>query len=115
VLLLGKRLKNSIHEKNYEICELIFNNFEELKKKIEKHPSFFEEEIYILLVESKKRLMELTDLESRINGKQIVLIIPDESEYMMRAAVKLYPRFITRIGGNFDDLFRVLKKMSGNK
>jgi hypothetical protein len=47
-----------------------------------------------------------------MENKRIILILPDDSKAIIKAALKFYPRFFTYINDSYDDLCAVLTKMT---
>ena len=71
-------------------------------------------EIHIFLADSKRRLLELIQLNGLMADKKLVLVVPEQSEEMMRLAIQLSPRYIAGIRDGDEALNRVLKKMTRN-
>jgi hypothetical protein len=46
--------------------------------------------------------------------KKLILVVPEQSEEMMRLAIQLYPRYIAGISDTYEELSCVLKKMTLN-
>ena len=112
---IGEHFKNSIL-KNWSGFEMeIFQTLKSLKNRMKNNSSFFGEEVYIVLVDSKRRLLELCDLSHLVEDKNLILILPEESEESMRRAMHLCPRFITRISEGYKDLHLVLQQMTGKE
>ncbi len=112
---LGGRFKDAITRSwtdiETEICQTIYS----LKGRMAHRPDFFKYEVYILLVDSKSRLMELALLNNLTEDKNLILILPDDSKETMRLAMYLYPRFVTGISDDYEDLHQVLEQMSGKR
>ncbi|CCK78443.1 conserved uncharacterized protein [Desulfobacula toluolica Tol2] len=83
-----------------------------LKEKLKKGAGFTKNEIFILLVDSRSRLNELTSLIDLLEGKRIILILPDESKTTLSIASKFFPRFFTFVSETYNDLCDVLHKMT---
>ncbi len=84
-------------------------------KYILKQPGGCDQEVYVLLAESPRRLKELFRLIDLLDGRRIVLILPDDAKTTVSMAHRFYPRFFTYINNNYDDLCAVLYKMINKK
>ncbi len=73
------------------------------------------QEVYVLLAESPRRLQELFCLIDLLDGRRIVLILPDDTRTTVSMAHRFYPRFFTYINTIYDDLCAVLYKMINPK
>ncbi|WP_446012201.1 hypothetical protein [Candidatus Electrothrix sp.] len=80
-----------------------------------KQPEGGDQEVYVLLAESPRRLQELFCLINLLDGRRIVLILPDDDKTTVSMAHRFYPRFFTYINNNYDDLCAVLYKMINKK
>ena len=98
-------------EKNFKNLEIeSFRTFNALKERL-KQVSIYNEEIYVLLADTKKRLNELTGLVDLLESKRIILILPNHSKTTLSSALKFFPRFFTPVSDNYHDLCDVLTKM----
>lgn len=93
---------------------LMVHTFNALKH-ILKQPGGRAQEIYVLLAESPGRLQELFRLMDLLDGRRIVLVLPDDAETTVGMAHRFYPRFFTYITTVYDDLCAVLYKMINPK
>jgi len=84
-----------------------FNAFEERLKQ----PHDYDKEIFILFADAKNRLNELLKLIDLMDGKRIIVILPDQSKATISSALKFFPRFFTPISDTYTDLCHVLTKM----
>ena len=109
----GATLKNIIKKRFNGISSNTIETFNRLKSKLKQTPDSVDQEIYILLAESKNRLDELTSLIDLLENKRLVLIIPDESKETVSKVSQFFPRFFTPISNTYDDLCSVLNKMTG--
>lgn len=110
---LGRRFEQNMANAWPGIEMEVFNTVDRLKQRLKRHTDFFENEIYIFLVDSKSRLLELVLLNHLMEDRAVVLILPEESEEFIRLAMHLCPRFITGISEGYKDLHLVLKQMAG--
>ncbi len=107
----GVSLKNSI-DQNFLKTELqVLATYKSLKTRLKKSSDFNEQEIFILLVDSKIRLNKLTLMTDLMEDKRIILILPDESKETLSTASQFFPRFFTPMGNKYDDLCSVLNKI----
>ncbi len=88
-----------------------FNTFKSRLKKI----SLYNEEIFILFVETENQLKELIRLIGLLENKRIILILPDHSKKVVSTALKFFPRYFTQINNSYNDLCAVLDKMIASK
>lgn len=72
----------------------------------------YDKEIYVLLADSKDRLKQLTSLLDLLEGKRILLILPDDSDLTTAAAHHFFPRYFTYVNDTYDDLCAVILKMT---
>ena len=110
--VLGKNFETSISLNFFGTDIEIFKTFDRLKRRMKKHTDFFQDEVYVILVDSKSRLLELLLFSHLMEDKDLILVLPDGSEETTRLALHLYPRFITRISDDYKDLCLVLQHMS---
>ena len=111
----GIILKKGI-EKCFDNCNLcILQTYNTLKSRLKIISGNAEEEIFLLLADSKNRLGELTALIELLENKRTVLIIPDESRETISMVSQFFPRFFTPISDTYEDLCSVLNKMISRK
>ncbi|NOX33455.1 MAG: hypothetical protein GXP56_06920 [Deltaproteobacteria bacterium] len=111
----GANLEN-IMDQNFNGIEFsVFNTFNAFKFRLKQAPDYYENEIFILLADSKKRLDDLISLIDLLNDKRLILILPDESKATISKVHQFFPRFFTRITDTYDDLCSVLNKMINQK
>ena len=72
----------------------------------------YDKEIFVLLADSKDRLKQLTSLLDLLEGKRILLILPDDSDLTTAAAHHFFPRYFTYVNDTYDDLCAVILKMT---
>ena len=108
----GMLLKDAI-ENNYRDGNLqIYETFNSLKSRLKKSCGDSNNEILILFAESTQRLNHLISLVDLMEGRRIVLILPDESKQTLSMASRFFPKFFTTPGDNYDDLCDVIGKMT---
>lgn len=76
-----------------------------------KQPVGCDQKVYVLLADSLQRLQELYSLFTLLDGRRIVLVIPDDTKETISLAHQFYPRFFTYSNTAYDDLCAVLYKM----
>ncbi len=107
----GADLEKTIYD-SFDTIEIeSYTSFAALEAGVKKAARSTEEEIFILLAESVSRLNELTRLIDLLEGKRVVLILPDESKATLTKAFGFFPRFFTTVNDDFHNLSRVLHKM----
>lgn len=97
------------HFKEFEIQTL--QTFNAFKARL-KQASDYDHEVFILFVDSKRRLNKLTRLIDLLENRRIVLIIPDDSKTTVSMALQFFPRYFTSINETYKDLCDVLIKMT---
>ncbi|MCD4742238.1 MAG: hypothetical protein K8R67_07155 [Desulfobacteraceae bacterium] len=107
----GEILQKIINTNFYGTKCQIFRAFDTLKKSLKREIQLTENEIFILLAESVSRLNELNSFIDLLEGKRIILILPDSSKASLSKASKFFPRFFTSISDTYDDLCDVLNKI----
>ncbi len=70
--------------------------------------------LYLILADSLDRLGQLLPLAGLLEGKRLVLILPDSRKSTRSSASRLWPRYMTDVDGNRSDLCAVLGKMAGS-
>jgi len=65
----------------------------------------------VLLASSKKELHGFFGIYDLITNIRIVLVLPDNEAKTIAEGYRLYPRFVTTISSDFNDVGAVLKKM----
>ncbi|MCF8077423.1 MAG: hypothetical protein K9K63_14480 [Desulfotignum sp.] len=76
-----------------------------------KQPGGRDHKVYVLLAESRHRLQELYCLFTLLDGRRIVLVLPDDTKETISLTHQFYPRFFTYSDTAYDDLCAVLYKM----
>lgn len=108
---IGKRFKNSITENFGDAAIESFHTIAELKRRVKTGPDFFTDQVYVVLVDSRRRLFELVLSFGSAEVKNLILILPEQSRQIMQMAMLLSPRFTTSISDEYKDLHLVLKLM----
>nr|WP_319495019.1 hypothetical protein [uncultured Desulfobacter sp.] len=113
-LTLGSCFSQSIIQQWPGVEIELFQTVRTLQLRLRQVPGTVKDEIHIFLADSKRRLLELIQLNGLVEDKKLVLVVPEQSEEMMRLAVQLSPRYIAGIRDGDEALNRVLKKMTRN-
>ncbi len=107
---LGSILIKSVQDKWDGIAIEIIKSIRGIEGRM-KSGGCFDNAIFLFLIYSKSRLIELIHFNHLIDDKKIILVVPDESEETMRLSIQLCPRYIAKISDNYNDLHLVLGKM----
>jgi hypothetical protein len=108
----GKLLRNTIKKNCYEANFHAIHNFNAFKSKLKKNFRTNNNEVLILFAESLNRLKQLISLVDLMEGKRIVLILPDESELTLAVAAQFFPRFFMSVSDDYDNLCQVIGRMT---
>lgn len=107
----GAAFKNVVNQ-NFSETELqTLQTFNAFKTRLKQLVNFGDNEIFILFIDSKNRLKQLTSLIDLLEDKCVLLILPDDSKATISIAHQFAPRFITYINNTYDDLCAVLNNM----
>lgn len=66
----------------------------------------------VLMVANKEELLELLTIRKMLVNNKIILILPEDSDYFIKKACKLHPRFLSELGQNFLEIADVLNKIA---
>ena len=111
----GIQLKNIISQNFVGAKQQIFQTFNAFKSRLKQLSIYKEQEIFVLLADSKSHLTELTSLIELLEDKRIILILPDNSKSTVLKAHQFFPRFFTYISDSYEDLCAVLSKMNSQE
>ena len=107
----GRRLRETLQNRFQEIPCRVATNTTALRENLNNAVRYGELHIYVVLADTRERLDELFQLYSFMDDRKIVLILPDNQRSTYAAGFRLYPRFVTLISENFEDVCEVLEKM----
>ena len=110
----GKTLKKIIDQNFKELEIQTLQTFNAFKARL-KQASNYNEDVFILFVDSIKRLNTLTSLIDLLDNKRTIWILPDDSKATVSMALQFYPRYFTYINDTYADLCAVLTKMTNKK
>ncbi len=88
-----------------------FNSLKAILKQLHN----YDNEIFVLLADSKSRLKKLMFLIDLMEDKRILLILPDDSKAVTSIAHQFFPRYFTYINDTYTDLCAVITKMTNKK
>ncbi len=109
--MTGQHLKQAM-DKNFRSIQIqSFQTFNSLKARL-KQIHNYDQEIFILLADSKSRLNKLMSLIDLMEDKRIVLILPDNSKAVTSMAHQFFPRYFTHVNDTYADLCAVITKMT---
>jgi hypothetical protein len=108
---IGKRLFGMI-EKLVVADEIeIFRTVDSLARRL-KQP-VFDLKITVLLTTTRQELSEILLIKDLFQDIRIILILPDGDSETLSMGHTLYPRFISYIDSDFEDVAVALSKMTG--
>ncbi len=87
----------------------IFTNLKEFAVAIQK--IYLDCEIIVILVRNRDELVQVLKQEANLKELSTILILPDSDSYTLHQALKLYPRYLSYIQNDYQDIFFVLEKM----
>jgi hypothetical protein len=70
--------------------------------------------IVLLLVSTKKELMELQSIRDLLHDVRIIIVLPDREKETTFRGHSFYPRYMSSVDDNFHDVTAVLGKMLEN-
>lgn len=95
---------NNVQDAEVMVCR----TFDHLENTLRTVYSF---SVVVLMVADKEELLELLTIQKMLEKAKIILTLPEESDYIIKLACKLYPRFLSRSGQDFMEIADVLNKM----
>ena len=107
---LTKKIGNTIQN-----CDIqIISGFNALKARL-KQVSIYEKQIFILIADSMRNLLQLTSLMDLMENKRLILVLPDDKKATVSMALQFCPRFFTCLDDSDENLCAVLTKMTQPK
>ena len=67
--------------------------------------------IAILCLKNKKEIHETIAMQDIFNGAKIILVLPKRDQESIKAAYKIFPRFLAFADEDFSDITRIVEKM----
>lgn len=110
---VGKKLLGIIKELAVNEKIEIYRSIASLVQRLRK-PTY-DMDISILIAANKKQLSDLLLIKEEFRDIKIILILPDSESDTISEGHKLYPRFVSYIDSDFNDIEAVLEKMIKNK
>ncbi len=110
---VGKKLLGIIKELAVNEKIEIYRSIDSLVQRLRK-PTY-DMDISILIAANKKQLSDLLLIKEEFRDIKIILILPDSESDTISEGHKLYPRFVSYIDSDFNDIEAVLEKMIKNK
>lgn len=107
----GKRLKKNLLEHFPDIGLELFDSTGSFYRKLCKPSRGREQEIYIVLADTRERLEKLMGLKKLLDGRRLVLILPGNEKNILSMGHRLLPRYVSTGTDNFGELSKVLEKM----
>ena len=87
----------------------MYTSFSSLSKRFSR--PFRHSNIFVLVAADRKELQKILSLRVYLLDMPVVLILPDGEKDTFKQGHSLYPRFISYLENNFDDVTAVLEKM----
>ena len=102
---LQRVVEGLVPDKKIEIYRSIEKLFRRLRQ------PFYRELIGAFQVADQQELSEFLAHRDMLNDLRFILVLPDNKKSTVSKALKLYPRYISYVDGNFSDVAAVLQKM----
>ena len=67
--------------------------------------------IFVILIRTRAELEQALANKDRLEDEYVILILKDSDPFLMRQALKLYPRYLSYMKNDYEDIFYVLKKL----
>ena len=75
------------------------------------HRQYLGTRVMVIFASSEESLRGIVSLRDFLNDTKIILVLPDEKKDTMAMGFALFPRFITWLDSDLNELGAVLKKM----
>ena len=105
VRYLEKALKDPVPGGDLRICRRLEDLSQELKRPWGRH------RMAVLVAATHQELETFLALQALLDDVRIILILPDRDRETVSKGHKLYPRFLSYIDSDFNDVTAVLGKM----
>ncbi len=106
---IGERLQRKVETvapaENLQICRTVECLIQMFRRPLNK-PS-----IAVVLTTSKSELSDILSIRDFLLDVPIILILPDRNKETIAKGFTLYPRFMSYVDGDFNDVAAVLGKM----
>jgi len=89
----------------------LYKNFETLRARLcqPRKPDC----IAVVCLKNKKEIQQVTDMQEIFNGTKLILVLPKRDQESIKAAYKIFPRFLAFADDNFSDIASIVEKMTG--
>jgi hypothetical protein len=87
----------------------IYRDVNNLMRRLSLNPS--DVSILLLVIQNKQGLSDLLQVRNHIIGHRVIMVLPDQESETLSKAHLLYPRYLTYMDSDFEDLNAVLDKM----
>ena len=104
-----RQFVNALEDLRTEAAIEMHTSFDSLSKRFS--TPFRKANIFVLVAADRKELEKIVALRPYLLDMPVVLILPDWEKSTFKEGHALYPRFVTYLESNFDDVTAVLKKM----
>lgn len=104
ILSLSKRLFSQQHIRSFNTL----SQFSAVLKRM-----YFRASIILILVRDNEELNNLFDIRDDLADQSLILVLPNTHNGIMRQGLRLYPRYISYMKDEYQDVFYVLEKMIG--
>jgi hypothetical protein len=112
--LTGNGLMQKIRQR-FPFIELeVYDNSDLFLKRMCKPIRCHTQEICVVLAESRERLEELMVLETIIERRRLLLILPENKKEIFSMGLRLLPRYMGCLMDNPEELLSVMEKMIDN-
>ena len=102
---LGEVVKGIVSEERTEMYSAISGLADRLRR------ARYDVALAVLSAVNKAELVEIVSLGDLLRGIRIILVLPDREQDTISKAHTLYPRYLSYLDGDFEDVAAVLKKM----
>jgi hypothetical protein len=106
----SERFQKVIDEFHFENDKMIFNTLDDLKSSLRTEMN--SEIIVVIFTADKKDLSDVYSLRNFLHDFRLILVLPDLEESTISKGFECYPRFVSYINSDFNDVMSVLNKMS---
>lgn len=97
-------VKNNIRSEDFELCTSLKDFFKRFRA-----PNNYS--TVLLLIENHSDFDELFNVRDFFEGLRVFLILPDREEITISRGNMLFPRFVTYIDSDFDELSAIFRNV----
>lgn len=106
------RLRQACENAIYSQALEILNTYDDLKRCLQ--PPKKDTLILIILAGNLARLNEIEGLRDYLTDVRTLLVLPDRGPVTLSVGHTFYPRYISYVDSDFDDVAAVLRKMAAH-